>query len=84
MSMGDIHPRKGAGEAHGEPDGDEATVVGLAENRQGVPFRCGTCEYFDFGPGTCHNPHPKLRGKVVKPEWCCNLYHHPGMRVIVK
>ncbi len=56
--------------------------VGLSENKGNVPFRCGTCEYFQRG--VCHNPNPKLNGRPVHDDWCCNLYHHPGMRVIVQ
>lgn len=60
----------------------DKTVVGLAENANGVRFHCGSCEYFDNG--TCHNKNPKLNGREVKAEWCCNLYDHPGMRIVVK
>ena len=60
------------------------SAVGLAENAKGVPFRCGTCQWFGDGTGTCHNNNPKLHGREVKPEWCCNLYEHEGMRVVVK
>lgn len=65
-----------------EPDGDEPSVVGLSENPQGIPFQCGTCEY--FADGVCQNPHPKLNGQKVQPEWCCNLYDHEGMKVITQ
>lgn len=58
------------------------TIVGLADNAKGVPFRCGTCEYFE--DGVCHNKNPKLDGRSVKPEWCCNLYEHDGMKIVVK
>lgn len=56
-------------------------AVGLADNGS-RRFHCGNCEYFD--KGTCHNDHPKLSGKSVKPQWCCNLYDHPGMKVIIR
>lgn len=56
--------------------------VGLAENPRGVHFQCGTCAYFDNG--VCHNSHPRLDGKKVKAEWCCNLFDHKGMKVIVR
>lgn len=59
--------------------------VGLAENPQGVPFRCGSCEFFGRKkPGHCDNPDPELQDRKVEPHWCCDLYRHPGMRVIVK
>lgn len=71
-----------AGMARGKRNNaHENAVVGLAENASGVQFQCGTCEYFDSG--TCRNAHPKLQGRPVKPEWCCNLYDHDGMRVVV-
>lgn len=60
----------------------DKTVVGLAENAKGIPFKCGTCEYFE--DGTCHNKNPKLDGRTVKAEWCCNLYEHDGMKIVVK
>lgn len=56
--------------------------IGLAENPKGVPFCCRTCEYFDRG--ICHNPRAKLHGKEVEPEWCCDWYHHPGMKIKIK
>jgi hypothetical protein len=55
--------------------------VGLAQNASGIAFQCGTCEYIDRG--TCRNPNPKLNGRQVQSAWCCNLYDHPGMKVIV-
>ena len=55
-------------------------AVGLADNH-GRLFKCGTCEYFE--DGICHNKHPKLHGREVKPVWCCNLYNHDGMKVVV-
>ncbi len=61
--------------------GSEPTSVGLAQNTQGVNFQCGTCEYFD--KGVCKNSHPKLKDRNVQREWCCNLYDHDGMKVIV-
>jgi len=58
-----------------------SSEVGLAQNASGIQFQCGTCEYFDNG--TCHNKNPHLQGRQVQPAWCCNLYDHPGMKVIV-
>ena len=58
----------------------ENAVVGLADNGT-VRFECGTCEYFKND--TCHNPHPKLYKKHVERLWCCNLYDHEGMSVII-
>lgn len=55
--------------------------VGLDENPSGIPFQCGTCEYFH--EGICHNEHPKLHGKYVEALWCCNRYDREGMKVIV-
>jgi hypothetical protein len=55
--------------------------VGLSENPMSVRFECGTCEY--FRRGTCDNQNPKLKGRKVESAWCCNLYDHDGMRVIV-
>lgn len=57
-------------------------IVGLSDNTSGAAFKCGTCEY--FGDGKCHNPNPKLDGRKVEKTWCCNLYSHKGMKVIVK
>ena len=57
-------------------------IIGLAENARGVTFQCGTCEYFDRS--VCHNPDPKLHRKPVERQWCCDLYEHPKMRVIIK
>ncbi len=59
----------------------EDAVVGLTQNAAGVKFQCGTCEYFK--DGVCRNINPELYGREVKAEWCCNLYDHDGMRVIV-
>lgn len=56
-------------------------IIGLAQNPKGVLFQCGTCEYFDRG--ICHNPDPKLHRKPVESHWCCDLYEHPKMRVII-
>lgn len=61
---------------------NEPDIVSLADNTSGEPFQCGTCEYMD--DGICHNPHPKLDGRPVKPQWCCNLYEHAGMRIVVE
>lgn len=58
----------------------EQAIIGLVDNGT-VQFMCGTCEY--FSNGICHNPHPKLYKTPVQPMWCCNLYDHDGMRVII-
>lgn len=60
---------------------DAVKQVGLAKNVKGVAFRCGTCKFFDNGE--CYNPHPKLYEKKVDEYWCCNLYNHKGMEVII-
>lgn len=62
--------------------GDDDDAIGLASNPSDVHFQCGTCEYMDAG--TCHNPNPKLNGYKVKPDWCCNLYEHKGMKTIIE
>lgn len=71
---------KSIGELRG--DKPERPLVGLAENAKGVQFQCGTCEYFD--DSICRNKDPELDGREVEPEYCCDLYDHEGMRVIVK
>jgi len=71
---------KAIGELKGEHP--KRPQVGLAENAKGVAFQCGTCEYFD--DGTCRNKDPELEGKEVQAEWCCDLYDHDGMRVIIE
>ncbi len=53
--------------------------VGLAESP--AAFQCATWEYYKSG--VCQNKNPKLNGRNVEPEWCCNLYSHDGMKVIV-
>ena len=55
--------------------------IGLAQNPVGVPFQCGSCEYFK--DGTCENPAKELKGRKVDNEWCCNLFEHEGMKRIV-
>jgi hypothetical protein len=60
---------------------EDTSAIGLAKNAEGVAFRCGTCEYFDRG--VCHNPNPKLDRREVGAYWCCNLYDHKGMKVVV-
>jgi hypothetical protein len=57
----------------------EAGVVGLASSP--AEFRCGTCGYYKSGE--CYNPNPKLYEKKVEPSWCCNLYTHDGMKIII-
>lgn len=56
-------------------------IIGLASNPNGIPFRCDHCEFFK--KGTCHNPDPKLFGRSVDDDWCCDLFKHPGMKVII-
>ena len=56
--------------------------VGLAQNAKGIPFQCGSCEYFD--DGVCRNKDPELDGVEVKKEWCCDLYDHEGMKRIIE
>ena len=63
------------------PQADDVPHIGLAQNADGVPFQCGTCEYFENG--ICHNDHPELSGKQVQPDWCCDLYDHEGMQHII-
>jgi hypothetical protein len=60
----------------------ERPQVGLASNPDGVPFRCDHCKF--FSKHTCHNDDPKLYGRTVEPDWCCDFFKHPGMRVIIK
>jgi hypothetical protein len=63
-------------------------LVGLASNPNGVPFHCGDCEYYDTvrSPhgGKCRHKDPRLNGRKVDAAWCCNFFHHPGMKVIVR
>lgn len=59
----------------------EEAVIGLSSIPGGVKFQCGTCEYFK--DDTCRNINPRLYGRTVKAEWCCNLFDSPGMKVIV-
>ena len=55
-------------------------AVGLANNSD-IRFQCGTCEYcYD---GFCQNEHHKLKGEKVEAKWCCNLYDHKGMKVVI-
>lgn len=61
----------------------EDTAVGLTQNVPGVKFKCGTCKWHDAKNEDCENPNKKLNGRTVQPDWCCNLYKHPGMRVVV-
>lgn len=55
--------------------------IGLAQNAPGVPFQCGTCQFFQGGK--CGNPDPALSGRPVQPAMCCDLYDHPGMQKIL-
>ncbi len=66
----------------GQPQQTQAGDVSLCANPPGVPFQCGTCNYFE--QGTCSNPDPKLSGRPVQPDWCCDLYDHQGMQVVVQ
>lgn len=59
----------------------DTRAVGLADNGD-TKFQCGTCEYYDAG--YCQNEHPKLHLKRVEPNWCCNLYDHDGMKVVIQ
>lgn len=61
--------------------GGKDIPIGLVQNKGNERFECGTCQY--MSDGVCLNPHPKLNQKHVEEHWCCNLYHHPGMRTIV-
>lgn len=63
-------------------DSTKSMPVGLAQNKPGVKFQCGTCYWFDAG--TCRNRNPDLNGVHVEAVWCCNLYHHDGMKIIVR
>jgi len=56
--------------------------IGLARNLAGVAFRCGTCEWFHNGD--CWNGNPRLHGRHVDAHWCCNLYKHDGMKIVVR
>lgn len=58
----------------------DTRAVGLADNGA-TRFQCGTCEYFDSG--ICRNKHPKLDGTKVDEDWCCNLYDHEGMEIVI-
>jgi broad specificity phosphatase PhoE len=75
---GEPEPAAQAAEPELEDHGD---AIGLAENPAGIRFHCGGCEYFK--DGTCHFKDKRLYGRKVEPEWCCNKFDHPGMRVIV-
>ena len=55
--------------------------VGLVKNPQGTAFRCGTCKFFK--KGVCKNVNPELKGRPVAAHWCCNLYDHAGMKLVV-
>lgn len=63
--------------------GGKDVVIGLVQNKGNERFECGTCRFMDHNDGVCLNPHPKLHRLHVDKEWCCNLYHHPGMKTIV-
>lgn len=64
------------------PEGTKSMPVGLAQNPRGIAFQCGTCEYFD--KGTCKNKNPRLDGRKVEAEWCCNLFDRDGMKVVAR
>jgi hypothetical protein len=61
----------------------KSVIVGLASNPGEVHFQCGTCHFYSEDPSECLNPNPKLHKRHVDAEWCCNLYHHDGMKIIV-
>lgn len=63
-------------------DPTKSMPVGLAQNRPGVNFRCGTCHFYDAG--ACRNKHPSLDGAKVEAMWCCNLYRTSGMTIIIR
>lgn len=55
--------------------------IGLVENASGIAFRCDTCKYWN--DKKCANPNPELKDRRIQGEWCCNLYDHDGMHLIV-
>lgn len=59
----------------------DGSPIGLAQNPPGVHFQCRACKYIKAG--RCQNPNPQLKDRKVKPTWCCNLFDHSGMKVIV-
>lgn len=72
-----------ANELFDDESGDtEAMPIGLAANPLGLPFRCGTCEWFDNNH--CWNKNPRLHGRQVDPHWCCNLYDNDSMQIVVR
>lgn len=60
----------------------KAMPIGLAKNPAGVQFQCGTCEW--FSAGKCMNKNPRLNGKHVEPQWCCNLYDNDKMEIVIR
>jgi len=74
------HVRK----ADDESGDTKSMPIGLAQNPPGKPFRCGDCEWFDTGASRCQNKNPRLNGRHVEPEWCCNLYDNDEMKIIVR
>ena len=74
VEMSDIYGASGPKQGHDD--------IGLAENPKGVGFHCKECMFFQNG--TCQFDDPRLKGRQVKPEWCCNKYKHDGMKVIVE
>jgi hypothetical protein len=78
LRTGHIRSRRGDDES-----GDtKAMPIGLAQNPPGRAFQCGTCEWFDGG--RCQNKNPRLNGRHVEREWCCNLYDNDDMKIVVR
>lgn len=75
-------PNRATGGRLAADDDTKSMPVGLAKNPQGVPFRCGACQFFDAGK--CWNKNPDLHGRKVEPQWCCNLYKHDKMEIIIR
>lgn len=68
--------------------GGKDIPIGLVENKDNERFECGTCQFYsgergEGKVGVCMNQNPKLHRRRIKDEWCCNLYHRPGMKTIV-
>lgn len=55
--------------------------VSLVNNTSGAAFKCGECMY--YRDGKCYNKNPKLYERDVEKSWCCNLYDHEGMKLII-
>lgn len=64
-----------------DESGDTKSMpIGLAQNPPGRAFQCGTCEWFNAGH--CQNKNPRLTGRQVDPQWCCNLYDNDQMKIV--